>query len=339
MIRGPVMPQMREGLWSLVANRLDSLETGLTLVLEGLDCSGGQLGAIQGLARDANGAPVLLLLAVDGDALLSARVLSAVEFLDRVGDSLSLAIPEGGFAAGVRGRIVVVGTETAAASFELLRRLPFAALQLCRLEPFRIAGSERFAVRWLATSGAAAEGAAVEFAVAPAQRAFWLAIERLCQRLDPAVSLTGDRFWRRITWHGNLLGQVIVADGGLHTSGPDGARRSVLSDADVREFGDQIVRRFAVLRGLVAAPGVAAPDAEVERAHGGSQPGRATFRAVPADSLRATLAHARLSPEEYSALGGPGRGGDLDPDAAADDVARIVAAQEGSWAGPTLRSD
>jgi hypothetical protein len=335
------MPQMRESLWSLVAKRLDSLETGLSLVLEGLDCGGGQLGAIEGLARDANGAPVLLMLAIDGDALLTARVLAAISFVERVGDSLCLAVPEGGFASGVHGRVVVVGTETAAASFEQLRRVPFAALQLCRLEPFRIAGSERFAVRWLPTTAAAdaaADDPAIEFAVAPSHREHWLAIERLCQRLDPAVRLSGDRFWRRITYQGTLLGQVLVADGVLHTSGPDGVRRSVLSAADVREFGDQLVRRFAVLRGLVGDPGAPPVGGEL-RTPGAGVGGRAMPRQPAAESLRSTLVHARLSPEEYSALGGPMRTAEVDTEAVADDVARIVAAQEGSWAGPSLRSD
>ena len=104
MIRGPVLPQLRESLWALVANHLDSIESGLVLAMKDLDCSDGQLGPIDGLARDANGAPVLVLLAVEADALLTARVLGAIEFLGRVGDSLATAIPEGSFRAGAVGR-------------------------------------------------------------------------------------------------------------------------------------------------------------------------------------------------------------------------------------------
>ena len=153
MIRGPVLPQLRDSLWSLVSRRLDAIERGLTLVVEGLDCSGGQLGQVDGLARDAMGGPVLVLLAVDGDALLSARVLSACEFLTRVGDSLVTAVPEANFCSGIGGRVLLVGTEASAASLELLRRLPLPAFQVCRLEPFRLAGTERFAVRWLSADG------------------------------------------------------------------------------------------------------------------------------------------------------------------------------------------
>ena len=123
------------------------------MVVEGLDCSGGQLGLVDGLARDAMGAPVLVLLAVEGDALLSARVLSACEFLTRIGDSLVAAVPEANFCCGIGGRVLLVGTDSAATSLESLRRLPLAAFHVCRLEPFRLAGTERFAVRWLPQEG------------------------------------------------------------------------------------------------------------------------------------------------------------------------------------------
>ena len=83
MIRGPVLPQGRERLWALVAQRLAVIETGLELVSETLDCSGDRHGAIEGLCRDASGAPVLVALAVDGDAMLLPRILAAAEFLDR----------------------------------------------------------------------------------------------------------------------------------------------------------------------------------------------------------------------------------------------------------------
>ena len=38
MIRGPVLPKMRDSLWELVSARLDQIESGLTLVLESLEC-------------------------------------------------------------------------------------------------------------------------------------------------------------------------------------------------------------------------------------------------------------------------------------------------------------
>lgn len=346
MIRGPVLPQMREGLWALVAGHLDAIETGLLLVLEDLDCSGGRLGAVEGLARDAAGVPVLLMMATEGDAMLAARVLSASEFLMRVGDSLASALPEGNFAPGTSGRVVVVGTDGASASLESLRRLSLPGVALCRLEPFRIAGVERFAVRWL-SSGPAAEGkiapVAVEFAVAENRRSEWKTIEQLSLRLDPAVRIDGDRFLRRITWQGRLLGEVCAADGTLRGVGADGVSYSLLSPRDVREYGDRLVRRYAELAGLATegANRVCEPSARLREDEVGSGAARNTKVAAHGETLRSTLSGARLTPEEYSALGGPARlaGGGTEAAGVADDVVRIVAAQEGSWAGPTMRTD
>ena len=64
MIRGPVLPTKRDSLWSLVSTRLDRLESGLTLALESFECGDAALGSVEGLARDAMGGPVLVMLAV-----------------------------------------------------------------------------------------------------------------------------------------------------------------------------------------------------------------------------------------------------------------------------------
>ena len=149
MIRGPVLPQGRERLWALVAQRLAVIETGLELVSETLDCSGDRHGAIEGLCRDASGAPVLVALAVDGDAMLLPRILAAAEFLDRVGVGFAAAVPEGTFCPDARPRLLVVGTEASTDAMRTLLRVGLPELEACRLEPFRLAGSERFAVRWL----------------------------------------------------------------------------------------------------------------------------------------------------------------------------------------------
>ncbi|MFK7739994.1 MAG: hypothetical protein AB8H80_06685 [Planctomycetota bacterium] len=158
MIRGPILPHLRERLWALVSRRLDSIESGLRLVLESLDCGGGEVGPLDGVARDAIGAPVLILLAVEGDALLSARALAAGQFLQRVGDSLAQALPEGNYSPGCTGRILVVGTDAAAKELAQLQTLPIHALEACTLEPFRVSGSERFAVRWLTSRTASGRG-------------------------------------------------------------------------------------------------------------------------------------------------------------------------------------
>lgn len=342
MIRGPVLPQMRDSLWSLVASRLDRIESGLTLVMESLDCSDGELGAVDGLARDAMGGAVLVMLAVDGDALLPARALAAGKFLQRVGDALARAVPEANFCPGVPGRLLLVGTENAAAAIEQVCALPIPALYACTLEPFRVAGTERFAIRWIparagepsaAEAGVDAPSTADSepgFVVPPARAEVWCAVQDICERIDPSVTVQGDRYARKISWNGHPLGDVRTLGGALVASAATGVVRELRDLRDVRRFGDQLLRAFAQHADLdLGKPreGAAASNNEQDRraAHAGADRIAATRHAVggrhdvadrglshdaadsgaSGESLRSSLAASRLSPEEYSALGDP----------------------------------
>lgn len=293
MIRGPVLPQSRDRLWAIVARRLEVIESGLALVLEGLDCSEGQHGAVDGLARDGAGAPVLVVLALDGDALLLPRVLGAVAFLERIGGALASAVPEGNFAVGAEPRLLVIGTDASANCLADLARLQVAQVELCLLEPFRLAGGERFAVRRLGAAalppaGGAQASAFGTFPLDAAQEASWQSVVKLCERLDPAVRIDGHRFRRRISYCGRALGQVTLRDGVLRAAA--GAFEGMLATkADVRAFGDHLVRRYAECAGFGAAPAGACA-----RDDGG-------FTTTRRDSLRSAIAPA-LSAEEYAAL-------------------------------------
>lgn len=341
MIRGPVLPQQRDGLWALIAGRLEAIERGLTLVLEAVDCSGGQFGPVEGLARDAAGAPVLVLVAVEGDALLAARTLAAVEFLQRVGDGLVPAIPEAQLHPGAAGRVLVVGTETAAVALRQVTRLPLPSLFVCCLEPFRIAGTERFAVRWLlagrpgteASPIVPAAASAPEFAVPAARREAWTKVLDRCERIDPDVRIDGDRYWRRITWRGHALGEIRLVDGALSGICGGSTPRLLEHDGELRMFTDQVLRRFATVAGLSFAPNLGAGTdgsrRETSCRHAGG--GRDVGGTEGGNRLRAALAAARLSPEEYCALGGPPSsvGEDVDGAAKADDADQRAAAPGG----------
>jgi hypothetical protein len=350
MIRGPVLPQQREGLWPLLASRLAMIEQGLALVAEGLDLSSGQLGAIDGLARDAASAPVLLALAVEGDPLLLPRIVAAAEFLERAGDSLATAVPEAKFGVGLPGRILVVGTAVHPLPFAALRRLHVRGVELVCLEPFRLADKERFAVRWLTKDRVAAAGdvdpAGSPEAAEPvaglglteAMRATWFELERLCSRIDPAVRFDGDRFRRRVTWQGHALGEILVEGGRLVGQCAAGDRFELASRNELRVFGDRLLRHFS------RAAGVLAPSAAAE-SHSpglsGAAPRHAAYGrsglAGPGHGLRAALMAARLSQEEYSALGGSALAADGEPGAAvvAGDGPKAVAGSDVSW--PTAR--
>lgn len=300
MIRGPILPQAREALWSLVAPRLQMIERGLTLVAEGFDCSEGALGTAEGLARDAAGAPVVLLLAIDGDPLLSARAVAAAEFLQRVGEALAVAVPEGAFRASVPGRVLVIASSVTGALAALVQR-EVPGVQVCCLEPFRIGSNERFAVRWLNAAGAGAVAAPVasapEFALPETLRSAWAAVAELCRRIDDGVRIDGDRYRRRVTWNGHVLAECWLADGGLHGAVPDTDARGWSLPVDQRAFADHVLRRYARLAGL-GAPAAASPGEE-----GPAGQRMTTRRSVPDDGLRASAA-VRLSAEEIAALAG-----------------------------------
>lgn len=316
MIRGPVLPQLREGLWAVVSSRISQVEHGLELVMEGLDCSGGQLGAVDGLARDAGGAPVLVLLAVDGDALLLARTLAALDFAARVGGALVTAVPEARFCAGTKPRVIVVGTDASRASLEQVARMPNLGVQVCRLEPFRIAGTERFAVIWLSAGsnggnelagvpGAETPVTARAFVVPASREADWQTLRDLCQRIDASVRFDGDRHWQRITWQGHVLGELWSERDGLFGATAHRGRRELRSDVDLRTFTDQVLRAYSLAAGLdqtnsAAEEPAPAPERLVAPRHAAA--GRGVTPIV--ESLRSVLATTRLSPEEYSALGG-----------------------------------
>ena len=356
MIRGPVLPHLRESLWSLVSARLDQIETGLTLMLESFDCSDGELGVVEGLARDAAGGVVLVMLAVEGDAMLPARALSSGNFLQRVGDALIRAVPEANFCPGACARVLLVGTEQSSAALRQVCLLPIVGLHACMLEPFRIAGCERFAVRWLATSagkvgaisGQPAPDREVavapslqrppspEFVVPAARAEVWQALLSICERMDRAVLVHGDRFLRSITWNGLLLGEVRTVGGALVASAATGVVRDLRDLRDVHRFADQLLRAYVAHAELdldssfgsttfgSSAFGSSDPAGQAlasDTCHFnqpapamGSEVDRfsATRHAVGdrsnssnGESLRSSLAAARLSPEEYSALGDP----------------------------------
>lgn len=259
MIRGPVLPKMRDSLWSLVSTRLDRLESGLTLALEPFECGDKALGPVDGLARDAVGGPVLVMLAVEGDELLPSRALAASQFLQRVGSAMAQAVPEASLADGVEGRLIVVGTAGSAALVEQVVALQLDGVMACTLEPFRVAGSERFAVRWMcdraqidATRAPDTATVSDDFVVPEGRHELWTELRQLSASIDPSVKVGGDRFSRQIVWNGHLLGTVRTTQGDLVARAATGVVVGLHDRRDVRRFGDQMLRAFADCAGLTS---------------------------------------------------------------------------------------
>jgi hypothetical protein len=181
-----------------------------------------------------------------------------------------------------------------------------------------------------------------EFAAPPAFASLWQSLRDVSQRIDADVRIDGDRFRRRITWHGHFLAEVVVVAGNLIGTSGDGRSITLATALDLRTFSDRILRAYAQRAGLAIerpdpATAIEADDKDTAPRH--AVHGR-NGGAARSDSLRSVAAAARLSPDEYSALGSPTSavGGEAEGALVADDVARIVAAQEGPWS-PRGRTD
>jgi hypothetical protein len=162
----------------------------------------------------------------------------------------------------------------------------------------------------------------------------WRVLHDIASRIDPAVRIDGDRYVRRIRWRGQALGEVRVMGECLVGVDSDGISHDLPSVRHARVFGDRLLRAFARGAGLNIEAIGADPDPASMRDSGTRLAvGGRSASTRGSGSLRSTLAAAQLSPEEYSALGGPTSavGGEAEGAVTADDVARIVAAQEGSW--------
>ena len=80
MIRGPVLPLQRDGLWRLMRQRSSLFERGFRVIAEQLELGTAGLPPVDGLLRDAGGSPVLVFVTDDRDTSLIARVLAAHAF-------------------------------------------------------------------------------------------------------------------------------------------------------------------------------------------------------------------------------------------------------------------
>jgi hypothetical protein len=261
------------------------------LVAEALEC--GVHGHVDALARDALGAPVLVVVANAADPAFVGRAIDAADFLARVGRRMGTVVPEGEFSSG-GGRVFAIGGSESVAHLELLARLPVAALWVGRLERFRLGGSERLVVDWLSRGGERAlpegvpVGAAEDLVVAPGQEPVWQSLRSSLLKIDPGLRVDGDRFLARITVLGRRLGEVECDEAGLVASAGDGQRHRIDSPHAIRHFVDLVLRRYL----------------SADKARGGWHRRDAGADEVGPTSIRSALEAARLTAEEQAALEG-----------------------------------
>lgn len=308
MICGPMHSPGPDNLRRWLRERTGAVEHGIRWVLEDLDCFGGSLSPVDSVGRDAIGRAVLLLVAQDGDQALPARVLALQAFCARNAAALEAAMPEVG-ASFAAFRILVVGLGFDRRLLEALERLALPELEIYEIESFRVGGQERCAVRVLRAPAAAGWDAAD-----PSLRQLWHGIGKLLRSLDPTVRVAGDPFCQRATLRGALLCEYWCADGRLTGVVPGLAPQAIGSEADLRVFGDRVLRRFLDRSdgGADAASGRAPADHD-ERAAGEGRRLGGGVRGITLESLRQSLQSSRLSGAEHSALGGQAEGGPAGP--------------------------
>ena len=303
MIRGPVVPLTREGLWRLLREHPDLVEHGLQVVAEDLELGTGELGLVDGLLRDASGAPVLALVTDERDAALVARVIAAHAFWQRNVLAIGRAMPEARLRAGAPCRLLVVASELAPGTAESLARLGIERLELVELERFHVGDQERMVVRTRCPGVRAAppDGVpALDAAVRAGDRAIIDAVTSMLLRLDPRIRIDGDRFTRRALHEGRLLCWCWSADDLVLSALPGEEPRTLEGVDDARAFVDRVARHHLEATGdrsVFAARGAEPAAAPLDG------PSAAPGRASGLEGLRASMSLARLSQAECTALG------------------------------------
>lgn len=328
MIRSPVRPMARDGLWQLICQQSSVFERGLRVVAENLDLGTGDLGNVDGLLRDAAGRAVLVFVADEHEIALPARVFAAYSFWQRNRDSLPRAIPEAELRGPLDCRLLVIGSRLYPELVEALLRLAIDGLDAIEVESFQVSGLDRLTIRnVLVDGGVAAErspagdglgefeevgedaaGAvptalnlSLDEAIEGGARQIFFELAQVLTRLDSQVHVEGDRFSRRAVFRGGALCEYWYADDRVSGSVP-GCDPTLLCDsADVRTFGDKVMRRYLDLLSEER------PNSSVSarRASGNvssKTDQRKSARRDALEGLRASVSNQRLSLAEQEAL-------------------------------------
>lgn len=301
MISGPVTPRTRLGLRDFVRQRTQLLECGLVLVQEDVELGAnpGGTAVVDALARDALGAPLFLFAASEESVRdLPSRILEVDGWFRRHGEALLRALADAGYQNGAQPRFLVVGFEIAADLAERLERLSIARLEALQICTFSLRGELHYDIEHVLPRGAAQELklGTLSSIVDPRDRELCACMLDLMQRLDPRMTVTGDRFSRRFALSGAPLGMLRYDEGGLWFSLADQHHRIQCWD-HVVDAVDLVLRSWHL----------GCRDAEVEESPPSSAetPVRPLARLearISLDALRRSVAETKLTRAEFEAL-------------------------------------
>ncbi|GAB4138298.1 MAG: hypothetical protein Fur0037_03910 [Planctomycetota bacterium] len=299
MISGPILPTTAEGVRQILEAHPERIERGLSLEVTDLDFTHGALGPIDVLCRDAAGRPVALFAAHGEDLSLAPRIAATAAFVRRNASALPLALPQ--VRANLAGpwRFLVAASSLSEAVLEDLRGLGIETLEVLVVEPFFVGGQERLVIR------DALRRTPVEPPCAP-EPAAWDRLLALVARIDPAIRIGGDRYFRRILCRGEELGEFWIDGDRVRASVPGAAPSEIATEEDALRFADLVLR--AVLARADGAPVPAGRESSADAARAGES--RGIQKGMTLGALRKSLSASRLTREEYSALGDLTGGGE-----------------------------
>ena len=311
MIRGPVLPLQRDGLWRLIRQRSGLFERGFRVIAEQIELGTAGLPPVDGLLRDAGGSPVLVFATDDRDTSLTARVLAAHAFWLRNAEGMARALPEADLRDGAECRLLVIGVALRSETIASLQRLQIAGLEVLEVDTFRMGGQERVVVRAHGDAAKKPAGRDLDESVCAAGRSVFESFEHFARRLDAKIRIEGDRFSRRASFEGRLLGDLWFAEGAVHALVSGGAQRRIDTDADLRTVCDLIARRYLQVHGPATETVADAPAAdEVAEERLDTDMSPTAFPANGLEAVRACLSTSRLTREEREALLDPAYGRD-----------------------------
>lgn len=279
MILAPIVPRTRESLADLIDRHPDRVEHGLSVVQRELQVRDGVF--VDLLARDAEGGTVLVFV-VDplvGDLDLATRILTARHWVLRNRGLLLDALPDAGLRDRGDVRVICVAFDYSEDGLTALDLLREHDLTLLRSEAFSLGGRPQHGLTPLhrAASADAVEPTAGDSSGVARLRAFERRIVDVLRRLDPEMTVRGQRFTRQFHSARGLLAELSLRDHQLFFRTYDEQDGRVLDgELDDRAVADAVLRAFMAQPAADACPdsgGVEAADEVPPPAGRGAQQG------------------------------------------------------------------